>query len=68
MVVGMRLGCLNHASSPRCAIGAAGLPFAGWIANSVDPAMPSPDENVSALDTRPARRRCLGRLPHQRPA
>ena len=52
LVVGMRLGCLNHALLTREAITAAGLPLAGWIANVVDPAMRSPDENIAALDER----------------
>jgi dethiobiotin synthetase len=64
LVVGMRLGCLNHALLTAQAIEAAGLPFAGWIANHVDPAMAVPDENVAAL-TRRLRAPLLGRLPHQ---
>ena len=52
LVVGMRLGCLNHALLTRDAIAAAGLPFAGWIANVVDPEMLSLEENIGALDER----------------
>ena len=63
MVVGIRLGCLNHALLTAAAIAASGLPFAGWIANHVDPAMAAADENVAALRSRlPAP--LLGRLPH----
>jgi dethiobiotin synthetase len=63
MVVGLRLGCLNHALLTAQAIDAAGLAFAGWIANAIDPAMAVPDENVVALEARlPAP--LLGRLPH----
>lgn len=67
LVVGMRLGCLNHALLTARAIAASGLPLAGWIANHVDPAMAVPDENVAALDARlPAPR--LARLPfHSNP-
>ncbi len=62
MVVGLRLGCLNHALLTAAAIDAAGLELAGWIANEVDPNMAVPDENVSALVERiPAP--LLGRLP-----
>ena len=64
LVVGLRLGCLNHALLTAQAIEASGLPFAGWIANHVDPAMAVPDENVAAL-TRRLRAPLLGRLPHQ---
>ncbi|MGZ5648824.1 MAG: dethiobiotin synthase [Usitatibacter sp.] len=66
MVVGLRLGCLNHALLTAQAIDAAGLAFAGWIANAVDPAMAAPDENVAALEAR-LRAPLLGRLPHMRP-
>jgi dethiobiotin synthetase len=62
LVVGMRLGCLNHALLTARAIEASGLPFAGWIANHVDPAMAVPDENVAALESR-LRAPMLGRLP-----
>lgn len=64
LVVGMRLGCLNHALLTARAIEASGLPFAGWIANHVDPAMAVPDENVAALKSRLAAP-LLGRLPFQ---
>jgi len=63
LVVGLRLGCLNHALLTAESVANAGLPLAGWIANAVDPAMAVPDENVSALAARlPAP--LLGRLPH----
>jgi len=52
LVVGMRLGCLNHALLTAGAIAASGMPFAGWIANSVDRAMLAADENVFALESR----------------
>ena len=35
LVVGLRLGCINHALLSAEAIGAAGLPFAGWLANGI---------------------------------
>ena len=35
LVVGLRLGCLNHALLTREAMRARGLPFAGWIANKM---------------------------------
>lgn len=62
MVVGMRLGCINHALLTAQAIKAAGLHLAGWVANTVDPAMAYPNENVTALIERlPAP--LLGRIP-----
>lgn len=62
MVVGLRLGCLNHALLTAAAVRGAGLPLAGWIANDLDPRMDGADENVAALDARLAAPR-LGRLP-----
>ena len=61
LVVGMRLGCLNHALLTRDAIAACGLRLAGWIANEIDPAMLALDENVAALDERLGAPR-IGRL------
>jgi dethiobiotin synthetase len=52
LVVGMRLGCLNHALLTRDAIRARALPFAGWIANSLDVPMPLLRENVDTLSGR----------------
>jgi dethiobiotin synthetase len=49
LVVGMRLGCLNHALLTADAIAARGLTLAGWIANRVDPAMLRGDDNVAEL-------------------
>jgi len=52
LVVGMRLGCINHALLTAQAIADAGLRLAGWVANHVDPEMAAADDNVSALETR----------------
>jgi len=52
LVVGLRLGCINHALLSRQAIAARGLRLAGWIANRIDPAMARGDENLSALQQR----------------
>jgi dethiobiotin synthetase len=50
LVVGMRLGCLNHALVTAEAIAARGLALVGWVANHVDPHMAAADENVRALE------------------
>ena len=63
LVVGMKLGCLNHALLTAAAIEQAGLDLVGWIANSVTEAMPCLDENVDTLRTR-LRAPCLGVVPH----
>ncbi|MDR3427383.1 dethiobiotin synthase [Silvimonas sp.] len=49
LVVGMRLGCINHALLSVQAIEASGLQFAGWIANRVDPAMSRYEDNLQTL-------------------
>lgn len=52
LVVGVRLGCLNHALLTAAAIARAGLPCAGWVANCVDPDMARMQENIDALRLR----------------
>lgn len=52
LVVGMRLGCLNHALLTREAIEARGLQCAGWVANCIEPAMPHLEANLRTLDDR----------------
>ncbi len=51
LVVGMRLGCLNHALLTAEAIRARGLRLAGWIANRVDPDFLCPEENLAYLSS-----------------
>ncbi len=64
LVVGMRLGCLNHALLTAEAIAARGLRLAAWVANPIDPAMAAYDENLAALRARlPAP--LLAELPRQ---
>ena len=63
LVVGLRLGCLNHALLSARAIAADGAHLAGWIASHVDPAMARVDDNIAMLRARmPAP--CWGVLPH----
>jgi len=52
VVVGMRLGCLNHALLTVRAIDDYGLKCAGWVANVIDEGMPSLQENIEALRER----------------
>ncbi|MGR6034081.1 MAG: dethiobiotin synthase [Candidatus Nitrosoglobus sp.] len=49
LVVGLRLGCLNHALLTTSAIMQAGLPLAGWIANNIKPTSAWAKENIQAL-------------------
>ena len=49
LVVGVRLGCLNHAQLTRDAIGARGVSFAGWIGCAAQAPMQREQQNVAAL-------------------
>ncbi len=63
LVVGLRLGCLNHALLSARTIAADGAHLAGWIASHVDPQMERVDDNLTMLRERlPAA--CWGVLPH----
>lgn len=52
LVVGMRLGCINHALLTAEAIGASGLPLIGWVANHLSANMPRAAENRQAIAER----------------
>ena len=62
MVVGLRLGCINHARLTARAIAADGVQLVGWIANDIDPAMERRDDNFAILQ-RVLSAPCWGRLP-----
>ena len=62
LVVGMRLGCLNHALLTVEAIHARGLRLAGWVANTIDPDMACFADNVETLQ-RMINAPCLGVVP-----
>jgi dethiobiotin synthetase len=62
LVVGLRLGCLNHALLTAESVERRGCRLAGWVGNRVDPRMAVPDDNVATLRERlPAP--CLGIVP-----
>lgn len=50
LVVGMRLGCLNHALLTQEAVLSRGLRLAGWVANRIDPRMEHCEENIEFLE------------------
>ncbi len=52
LVVGLRLGCLNHALLTARAIEADGCHLMGWIGNSVDPDMRRVEDNIDSLKRR----------------
>lgn len=52
LVVGLRLGCLNHALLTAEAVRARGLRLAGWVANRIDPTMAAPEDNIAFLRQR----------------
>lgn len=49
LVVGLRLGCLNHALLTRESIAARGTAFAGWLANGLDPGFERAAANLATL-------------------
>jgi dethiobiotin synthetase len=49
LVVGLRLGCLNHAALTASAIRSAGLRLAAWLGNQLDPGFARPAENLRSL-------------------
>lgn len=51
LVVGMRVGCVNHAVLTAECIRNDGLKIAGWVANKIDPDMPMLAENIDSLKT-----------------
>jgi dethiobiotin synthetase len=67
LVVGVRLGCINHALLTAEAIARDGLQLAGWVANIIEPRTSRLEENLATLAERlPAP--CLGRVPHMKKA
>lgn len=62
LVVGVRLGCINHAVLTAEAIARDGLHLAGWVANIVDPQTSRLEENLATLAERLSAP-CLGRVP-----
>lgn len=64
LVVGMRLGCINHALLTQQVMRAHAVEGCGWVANHIDPTMPVADENLAALTHWLGQAPCL-RLPYQ---
>jgi dethiobiotin synthetase len=52
LVVGMRLGCLNHALLTAESIERRGLRLRGWVANTIDPQVERLRENIASLQSR----------------
>jgi dethiobiotin synthetase len=63
LVVGLRLGCLNHALLSEQAILGSGAALIGWVGSQVDPGLASLNENVFTLRS-VLSGPCLGVLPH----
>lgn len=66
LVVGLRLGCLNHALLTAQAIAHSGCRLAGWVANQIDPHQQAAAENIDFLRQHFDRQAvpCLGVVPH----
>jgi len=50
IVVGLKLGCLNHAQLTQLAVRARGVPLAGWVASAIDPQMSHLEANLESLE------------------
>ena len=62
LVVGMRLGCINHALLSAEAIRSDGLALAGWVANQIDPGQARATENFATLAAM-LEAPCIARVP-----
>ena len=62
LVVGMRLGCLNHALLTAESIRQDGVEFIGWVANQIEPEMEAYKENIASLKQRLSVP-CIGEIP-----
>ncbi len=65
LVVGMKLGCINHALLSARAIQQSGLALTGWVANQLPPGMTAAEENLQFLQHRFNQQNipCLGVIP-----
>ena len=63
LVIGLRLGCLNHALLSARAIAADGCRLLGWVGNAIDPEMACREEHRAMLQAR-IDAPCLGWIPH----
>lgn len=66
LVVGIRVGCLNHASLTWDSLSQEKMKVAGWIANVIEPCTPHIDEHVATLCQR-IKAPYLGTVPYQNP-
>ncbi|MGP9800937.1 dethiobiotin synthase [Rheinheimera sp. NSM] len=62
LIVGMKLGCLNHAMLSVREIERSGCKLLGWVANCIDPDMALPEQNIADLRQR-ITAPCLGVVP-----
>jgi dethiobiotin synthetase len=63
LVVGVKLGCINHALLTAEAIRSDGLRLAGWVANQIDPDMACVEENLATLNAM-LDAPCIGIVPY----
>lgn len=62
LVIGVRLGCINHSLLTVESIEQSGARLVGWVANQLEPDMPARDDNLATLTAR-IYAPCLGRVP-----
>lgn len=64
LVVGVRLGCINHALLTARAVRSDGQSLAGWVANRIDPTFDTANETIETLEARLGAP-CLARVPFE---
>lgn len=62
LVVGVKLGCINHALLTVAAIERSGVPLLGWVANYLQADMPAAEANITSLKAR-IKQPLLGKIP-----
>jgi len=63
LVVGLKLGCINHALLTAESIQTSGAQLAGWVGNHVDDSMSVAAQNIQTLRSE-IMAPCLGIVPH----
>lgn len=66
LVVGIKLGCINHALLTVAAIERSGVPLLGWVANHLESDMQAADANIASLQAR-VKQPLLGKIPFNQP-
>ena len=64
LVVGLKLGCINHALLTQIAVKQSGCRLVGWVANEIEPNYLTLEKTITTLE-KERQVPCLGRVSHQ---